>query len=73
MKQLMEDFKEKRLVSNQHHELLAHTFLLTKQVMLNIITSIPSWYSLETKQFAVTLHLLFTQSLCLCLQSSCIA
>ena len=63
MKQLMEDLKEKRLVSNQQHELLAHNFegvsghLFADQASnAKYGNKHSSWYSLETKQFAVTLH-----------------
>ena len=63
MKQLMEDLKEKRPVSNQQHQLLAHNFegvskhLYTDQARnAKYGNKHLSWYSLETKQFAVTLH-----------------
>ena len=63
MKQLMEDLKEKRLVSNQQHELLAHNFegvsghLFADQASnAKYGNKHSSEYSLETKQFAVTLH-----------------
>ena len=62
MKQLMEDLK-KRLVSNQQHELLPHNFegvsghLFTDQASnAKHGNKHSSWYSLKTKQFAVTLH-----------------
>ena len=63
MKQLVEHLKEKRLVSNQQHELLAHNFegvsghLCTDHASkAKYGNKHSSWYSLETKQFAVTLH-----------------
>ena len=63
MKQLMEDLKEKRLVSNQQHELLAHNFeVVSGHLFVDQASNTKygnkqsSQYSLETKQFAVTLH-----------------
>ena len=55
--------KEKRIVSNHQHELLAHNFegvsghLFTDQASnAKYGNKHSSQYSLETKQFAVTLH-----------------
>ena len=59
----MKDLKKKRLVSNQQHELLAHNFEgVSRQHFTDQASKAKygnkhsNWYSLETKQFVVTLH-----------------
>ena len=63
MNELIKNFKEKKLVSKQQHELLAHNFEgASKHVFADQASDSESGskhanqYSLETKLFAMTLH-----------------
>ena len=63
MKDLLKNFKEKRLVSSHEHKLLAHNFSgVSKQLFENQVCNAKfrdkhfNHYSEEVKQFVMTMH-----------------